>query len=73
MNTARLNLLAFAAIAYVLAVSPSDAITVDVARTCDALVAQRFPPRLPGNPAAGSAKGSATDQRALFQRCVARA
>lgn len=71
MMTRTSNLLALAAIAGVLPAGPSAAITVDVARKCDALVAQRFPPRLPGNPAAGSAKGSAADQRALFQRCVA--
>jgi hypothetical protein len=71
MITTRLKLLALAAIAATFAVGPSAAITADVARKCDALVAQRFPPRLPGNPAAGSAKGSAADQRTFFQRCVA--
>jgi hypothetical protein len=65
------NAFAPAAIAYVISISPAAAITADVARTCDALVAKRFPPRVPGNPAAGSAKGSAADQNVFFKRCVA--
>jgi hypothetical protein len=47
------------------------AITADVARACNVLVAKAFPPRQPGNPAAGSAKGNGQDQRAYFQKCVA--
>ncbi|MBB4427314.1 hypothetical protein GGD66_005896 [Bradyrhizobium sp. CIR48] len=34
-------------------------------------MAKAFPPRQIGNPAAGSAKGTAKDQRAYFQKCVA--
>jgi hypothetical protein len=49
----------------------ASAITAEVARTCDALVAKSFPPREVGNPAAGSAKGSAKDQRDYFAKCVA--
>ena len=49
----------------------ADAITVEVARKCDALVAQTFPPREPGNPAAGSAKGSGYQEQAYFKKCVA--
>jgi hypothetical protein len=51
--------------------SSASAITVEVARKCDALVATAFPPRLPGNPAAGSAKGSGFDEQAYFKKCVA--
>lgn len=47
------------------------AITAEVARKCNALTAKQFPPREPGNPAAGSAKGSGRDQRAFFNKCVA--
>jgi len=47
------------------------AVTADVARACNVLVAKAFPPRQPGNPAAGSAKGNGADQRAYFQKCVA--
>jgi hypothetical protein len=58
----------FAAAAFV----PIDAsaISVEVAKKCDALVAQRFPPREPGNPAAGS-KSSVISQRSFFSQCVA--
>jgi hypothetical protein len=47
------------------------AITVEVAKKCDALVAKAFPPREPDNPAAGSAKGSGYDVQAYFKKCVA--
>ncbi|WP_245427895.1 hypothetical protein [Bradyrhizobium sp. MOS003] len=49
----------------------ASAITAEVARACDAAVAKAYPPRQIGNPAAGSAKGTAKDQRAYFQKCVA--
>ncbi|WP_245315593.1 hypothetical protein [Bradyrhizobium neotropicale] len=47
------------------------AITAELARKCSALTAKQFPPREPGNPAAGSAKGSGSDQRAFYSKCVA--
>jgi len=47
------------------------AITAEVAKKCEALVAKAFPPREPGNPAAGSAKGSGRDQQVYFKKCVA--
>ncbi|WP_244607761.1 hypothetical protein [Bradyrhizobium vignae] len=49
----------------------ASAITAEVARACDAAVAKAFPPRQIGNPAAGSAKGTAKDRREYFQKCVA--
>ena len=49
----------------------ASAITADVARKCNALLVKEFPSREPGNPAAGSAKGSGRDQRAYFSKCVA--
>ncbi|TFV73741.1 hypothetical protein E4K64_21045 [Bradyrhizobium frederickii] len=49
----------------------ASAITVEVARACDAAVAKAFPPKQIGNPAAGSTKGTAKDQREYFQKCVA--
>jgi hypothetical protein len=48
----------------------ASAITADVAKKCETLMAKAFPPRQAGNPAAGSAKGTAQDQRAYFNRCV---
>jgi hypothetical protein len=50
---------------------PASAITAELARKCSALTAKKFPPRTPGNPAAGSAKGSGRDQRAYYSNCVA--
>jgi hypothetical protein len=49
----------------------ASAITAEVARKCNALTAKQFPSRAPGNPAAGSAKGSGRDQYAYFNKCVA--
>ncbi|AWL99635.2 hypothetical protein [Bradyrhizobium amphicarpaeae] len=49
----------------------ASAITAEVARACDAAVAKAYPPRQIGNPAAGSTKGTAKDQRAYYQKCVA--
>jgi hypothetical protein len=47
------------------------AITVEVAKKCNALTAKAFPPREIGNPAAGYAKGSVQDQHAYFSKCIA--
>jgi hypothetical protein len=47
------------------------ATSVKVAKKCDALTAKAFPPRVIGNPAAGSTKGTAADQRAYYKKCVA--
>ena len=46
------------------------AISEEVAKKCQILREKQFPPRQPGNPAAGSAKGSAQAQREFFSRCV---
>jgi hypothetical protein len=48
--------------------SPSPA---ELARTCDALTAKAFPPKEPGNPAAGSTKGSGLEAQSYFRKCVA--
>ena len=47
------------------------AITAEVAKKCQALTTAKFPPRVPGNPAAGSAKGSGREQEDYFKACVA--
>jgi hypothetical protein len=49
----------------------ASAVTVEVAKKCSALTAKEFPPRVIGNPAAGSAKGTPQEQQAYFKRCVA--
>jgi hypothetical protein len=46
------------------------AITAELAKKCEALTAKAFPPRVIGNPAAGSAKGSGKDAQAYFSKCV---
>ena len=48
----------------------TSAITVEVAKKCNALTAKAFPPRVPGNPAAGSAKGSGKEMQDYFRKCV---
>ena len=47
------------------------AVTAEVARKCQVLTSKAFPPREPGNPAAGSAKGSGADEQTYFRKCVA--
>ena len=49
----------------------ASAITVEIARKCDAALSKAFPPRVPGNPAAGSAAGSGAAQRVYYSKCVA--
>ena len=48
----------------------ASAITVELAKKCNALTALAFPPRVPGNPAAGSAKGSGKQMQDYFKKCV---
>ena len=49
----------------------ASAITADLARKCSALTAKAYPPREPGNPAAGSAKGNGLAAQTYYQKCVA--
>jgi hypothetical protein len=49
----------------------ASAVTAEVAKKCSALTAKAFPPRVIGNPAAGSAKGLPQEQQNYFKRCVA--
>ena len=46
------------------------AITAELAKKCEALTAKAFPPRVIGNPAAGSAKGSGEAAQAYFNKSV---
>jgi hypothetical protein len=55
-----------------IAIAPSaSAVTAEVAKKCNALTAKAYPPRVPGNPAAGSAKGTGQSERDYFRKCVA--
>jgi hypothetical protein len=47
------------------------AVTVEVAKKCNALTAKAYPPRVPGNPAAGSAEGTGKAQQDYYYKCVA--
>jgi hypothetical protein len=69
----RTVLLAFLAASSCLIVHATEvrATTAEVARKCQALTTAKFPPRVPGNPAAGSAKGSGLEQQDYFKACVA--
>ena len=51
--------------------SNASAVTVEVAKKCEALKERAFPPRVPGNPAAGSDKGTGADQQKYYENCVA--
>ena len=44
----------------------ASAVTAEVAKKCSALTAKAYPPRVVGNPAAGSAKGTAQSVRGLL-------
>ena len=60
-------------LAFVLAVGApvtASAVTVEVARACDAALAKAYPPKQIGNPAAGSA-GTVKERRDYFSKCVA--
>ena len=50
--------------------SGASAITVELAKKCEALTIKAFPHRVIGNPASGSAKGSGKDAQAYFNKCV---
>jgi hypothetical protein len=49
----------------------ASAITAEVARKCDVLTMHAFPPRVVGNPAAGSTKGNGLAEQSYFRECVA--
>jgi hypothetical protein len=48
----------------------ASAVTAEVAKNCAALTAKVFPPRVPRNPAAGSAKGTAQSKQSYFNKCL---
>jgi hypothetical protein len=45
------------------------AISSDLAKKCNALTAEAYPPRVIGNPAAGN-KGNGPEIRAYYNKCV---
>src|SRR3954463_8212701 len=49
----------------------ASAVTAEVARKCADLTAKAYPPRVPGNPAAGLTKGTVQSKRDYLTKCVA--
>jgi hypothetical protein len=49
----------------------ASAVTVELARKCAALTAKAYPPRVIGNPAAGSTNGTGLSEQSYYQKCVA--
>jgi hypothetical protein len=60
-----------AGLAYALTTSGASAVTVEVAKQCGALADKAFPLRVPGNPAAGRARGTPEECRSYFNKCLA--
>lgn len=60
----------FVALACFTVAPRASAVTVEVAKKCGALTAKAYPPRVVGNPAAGSAKGKSQSERDYFNKCV---
>jgi hypothetical protein len=50
----------------------ANAISATAAKRCEALTIKAFPPRQPGNPARGIAKGTVPEEQAFYRDCVAR-
>jgi hypothetical protein len=46
------------------------AVTLEVAKQCNASTAKAYPPRVPGNPAAGNANGTARDVQNYYKKCI---
>jgi hypothetical protein len=57
-------------LALLLTPQSAPAVTAEVAKKCSALTAKEFPPRVIGNPAAGSIRGTAADEREYYRQCV---
>jgi len=53
-----------------LATRSTFAVTAEVAKKCQSLSAKAFPPRVPGNPAAGLMHGTGRDASEYFRKCV---
>lgn len=72
-TSVRLGCAFLALICIALGSTPNQAIavTVEVAKKCKALTDTAYPPREPGNPAAGSAKGTGRSQQEYFNKCLA--
>ena len=48
----------------------ASAISLELAKKCNTLTAEAYPPRVIGNPAAGSIRGTGPEIRAYYNKCV---
>jgi hypothetical protein len=48
----------------------ASAISLELAKKCNALTAEAYPPRVIGNPAAGSIRVTGPEIRAYYNKCV---
>jgi hypothetical protein len=67
----RSALAVFACLAVGTSASSAFAVTAEVAKRCEALTTKAYPPLVPGNPAAGSVKGTGAAERKYYSNCVA--
>jgi hypothetical protein len=64
-------LLALVCLAHLPTTPSAMAVTAELAKRCRVLTDKAYPPRVPGNPAAGRENGTATEVRDYFNKCVA--
>ena len=69
----RTALVALVILSHALTTQNALAITAEVARKCGDLADKAYPPRVPGNPAAGHLNGTSQDVQDYFNKCVANA
>jgi hypothetical protein len=67
----RSTLVVLVCIALSTSATGASAVTAEVAKNCEALTIKAHPPSVPGNPAAGSAKGNAPAEQKYYSDCVA--
>ena len=67
----RTALVALITLSQALTAQSALAVTAEVARTCGALADKAYPPRVPGNPAAGHLNGTSQDVENYFNKCLA--
>ena len=67
----RTTLVAIIILTHALTAQNALAITAEVARKCGELADKAYPPRVPGNPAAGHLNGTSQDVENYFNKCEA--
>jgi hypothetical protein len=67
----RTAIIALIILSHAMTVQNALAITAEVARKCGDPTDKAYPPRVPGNPAAGHLNGTSQDVQNYFNKCVA--